>query len=572
MTEFNHNWFTVLAVIIFATSGCASRKSAVSAPPQKRPDLAKPAPALERKVVTEASHNKEIENRAEAFARYAAGISLQLQGQSSEAMQNYFEAAMADYTNQALVVEVCQNLLELKEDDKAFKLLSKAATAPQVEGKIYAELSRLSLQLGKLDEAVAAAQKTIAFFPTNLAGYQMLHAAQVQRKQFSDAWKTLETANRVPGNIPFLIDLAEFYAKFRQTSADYAEPARKRVIELLNRARALKPATPPLLMKLADGYNFIGESKTAADIYLEMQAQFASSPEILANIRAKLTDIYLRGQDHEKATEMLEKIARDNPTNPQVYFFLGGLAFEARKFDKAIEHFGKVILLNPDFTQAYFDMAGAQINANLPAEAIKTLQAARARFPQSFTLEYYTALAYNRAKLYANAIRAFTAAEIVASATEKIRLNAGFYFQLGACYERNKQNEEAEKYMQKAIDMDANSAEALNYLGYMWAERGVNLERAKAYIEKALKLMPDNGAYLDSLGWLYYRQGNHKKALDLIEKAIVKTEEPDPTLYEHLGDIHAALRQWPKAREAWKKSLEIEANEAVKKKLDAAPQ
>ena len=44
-------------------------------------------------------------------------------------------------------------------------------------------------------------------------------------------------------------------------------------------------------------------------------------------------------------------------------------------------------------------------------------------------------------------------------------------------------------------------------------------------------------------------------------------DEPDATLYEHLGDIYAALNQPDKAREAWEKSLKIEPNEKVQGKL-----
>ena len=40
-------------------------------------------------------------------------------------------------------------------------------------------------------------------------------------------------------------------------------------------------------------------------------------------------------------------------------------------------------------------------------------------------------------------------------------------------------------------------------------------------------------------------------------------------MYDHLGDIYAALKQPDKAREAWRKSLALEPNEEVRKKLEA---
>jgi Flp pilus assembly protein TadD len=104
----------------------------------------------------------------------------------------------------------------------------------------------------------------------------------------------------------------------------------------------------------------------------------------------------------------------------------------------------------------------------------------------------------------------------------------------------------------------------------MWAERGTNLARARELIEKAIKLDPTNAAYLDSLGWVLYKQGHAREALGPIRKAVELNEEPDATLFDHLGDVYAALEQPDKAREAWRKSLEVEPNKEVEKKLKGA--
>ena len=110
---------------------------------------------------------------------------------------------------------------------------------------------------------------------------------------------------------------------------------------------------------------------------------------------------------------------------------------------------------------------------------------------------------------------------------------------------------------------------ALNYLGYMWAERGTNLQEAFTMIDKALKLEPENGAFLDSMAWVLFQQGKAKEAVPWIEKALKFTNEPDPTLHDHLGDIYLKAGKRDRARDAWKKSLELEKSPAVQKKLDA---
>ena len=131
-------------------------------------------------------------------------------------------------------------------------------------------------------------------------------------------------------------------------------------------------------------------------------------------------------------------------------------------------------------------------------------------------------------------------------------------------------HEQAEKYFEKCLQLAPDSPETLNYLGYMWAERGVKLQRARELIEKAVKAEPKNAAYLDSLAWVLYKLGQPKAALPHMLQAVELSEEADPTLYDHLGDIYAALKEPDKAVEAWRKSVSVQANEAVQKKIDAA--
>ena len=55
---------------------------------------------------------------------------------------------------------------------------------------------------------------------------------------------------------------------------------------------------------------------------------------------------------------------------------------------------------------------------------------------------------------------------------------------------------------------------ALNYLGYMLAERGERLTESVDLIKRALETEPDNGSYLDSLGWAYFKDGKFDLAVE----------------------------------------------------------
>ena len=97
----------------------------------------------------------------------------------------------------------------------------------------------------------------------------------------------------------------------------------------------------------------------------------------------------------------------------------------------------------------------------------------------------------------------------------------------------------------------------LIFLGYMWAESGVNLEKAHEMLTRAVGQEPNNGAYVDSLGWVYFRLGK----LDLAEKYLsdaVKLMPRDATVHEHLGDVLAARGNRAKALESYRTALDLD--------------
>jgi tetratricopeptide (TPR) repeat protein len=425
-------------------------------------------------------------------------------------------------------------------------------------------------QLGKLDQAIAASRTAIKRSPEELAGYQNLFVSYLQNKQEQEALKLLdEAAQQQNTEADFLVGLSELYLTFINQAPSQREKISGKASAVLDRAERLNPTAPSLRLKLAEAYNSLGKTEKAASLYLELLKKLPDLPMLRERIHAKLAGIYLRTSDHKKAVEQLEAIVREDPTNPEAYYYLGYIAYTEKKPAEAADYFGKTILLNPDFPDPYYELALSQISLNKPDEALATLEKARQKFPQNYTLELCTGLAYGRKKEYKQAVQHYTAAEVIAKATDPSKLDDQFYFQLGATYERMGDYVQAEQYFEKCLQLAPDSAEAQNYLGYMWAEHDTKLARARELIEKAVKAEPKNAAYLDSLGWVLFKLRQPKEALGYTLKAVELSDEPDATLYDHLGDIYAALNQPDKARDAWTKSLAVEPNDQIRKKLEA---
>src|ERR1035437_6689575 len=107
---------------------------------------------------------------------------------------------------------------------------------------------------------------------------------------------------------------------------------------------------------------------------------------------------------------------------------------------------------------------------------------------------------------------------------------------MGTVLERQKRFADAEQKFREVIARDPLHAQALNYLGYMLADRGERLDESIGYIKRALQVEPYNGAYLDSLGWAYFRQTR----LDLAEVALHQAAEQrvrESAVHDHLGHV-----------------------------------
>ena len=90
------------------------------------------------------------------------------------------------------------------------------------------------------------------------------------------------------------------------------------------------------------------------------------------------------------------------------------------------------------------------------------------------------------------------------------------------------------------LRLDPAYADALNYLAYLWANRGIRLDDALRHIQAALALDPDNAAYLDTLGWVYYQQGRYADALDLLLQAD-RLRPNDPEILGHIEQTREKL-------------------------------
>jgi tetratricopeptide (TPR) repeat protein len=79
--------------------------------------------------------------------------------------------------------------------------------------------------------------------------------------------------------------------------------------------------------------------------------------------------------------------------------------------------------------------------------------------------------------------------------------------------------EKAVDLYEKALELDAANPTALNGLGYILSDTGLDTGRGLRFCRRAVDLNPTNAAYLDSLGWAYYKAGDLQEARAYLKRA-----------------------------------------------------
>jgi tetratricopeptide (TPR) repeat protein len=177
---------------------------------------------------------------------------------------------------------------------------------------------------------------------------------------------------------------------------------------------------------------------------------------------------------------------------------------------------------------------------------------------------------------YDEAIEAYTTALELAGGDRPADWR--FYYVRGIAYERNQQWELAEADFLRALELNPDQPQVLNYLGYSWVDMGMNLEEALGMIEKAVEAQPQDGYIVDSLGWAFYRLGRIEEAITVLENA-VQLMPNDPEINDHLGDAYWRAGRTREARFQWTIAVDVDEDGTVTERampklangLEAAP-
>jgi tetratricopeptide (TPR) repeat protein len=498
---------------------------------------------------------------------------------------------------------------------KALDHLKAIHSSPAMASDLSLQLAfgRLLLRAGQIDEAVTELERVAAQAPYVAEPFVLLAEARTSQGRMFEAAEALAQAAEI--NPRYYVSLGDLYERlgrwaaaagaFGQAIEGVRSPSRdlrvRYVSALLNvpggvgAARAketlaeLLKANPDdtrLLYLQSTAARQLNDSKGAEDAARKI---LAIDPTSLAGLNAlarALSDRYqykqvvdlltplskdvaarAKGREAEAATALTQlgmahqqlgaydaaiaaftsaRTLAPSDTVLDLYLTQGLLA--ARQFERAAAVAGEGLKRAPDEARLIRLRAQALARMGRTSEAISFLEGAIKAESRSPQLALALADAYAAEKRYDDAVRVVEQAQTAFGEDEE------FTLRLVSLYDEAGRLADAERALRAMIERDPLDATALNYLGYLLADKTDRVPEAVNLIERALKVEPDNPAYLDSLGWALFKQGKVAEASEPLARAAAALPA-NSVIQDHHGDLLARQGKWAEATAAWQRAL-----------------
>lgn len=365
---------------------------------------------------------------------------------------------------------------------------------------------------------------------------------------------------------------------------DYSE-----VKKTLEKAKNVEDIHPEEMMRIADIYAHIGSKKEAMEMYdralksapgnpqiLEHKSQLekgtnpplfvkvSSAGDGLARAFSDIATALYQEYNDETARVFANLALFLQPDMLDTKLLLAQIAARHDQFDEAISYYKALPRTNDDYKSAQYKIADLLMDEGHTDEAIQTLKAL-VESHHDVEAQIRIGDIDRREENFGAALEAYNKA--VSMLDGKIPNEYWhLHYVRGMVLEQIGQWDDAEKELKAALALQPNHPYILNYLGYAWADRGINLAKAQEMIARAVELRPSDGYIVDSLGWVKYKLGHYAEAAPILERA-VSLMPYDSTVNDHLGDAYWKVGRYREARFQWERAKNHAEDKATIERL-----
>jgi len=519
------------------------------------------------------NHTAAISHMNPEFLYLAASQAIE---NGNPALAIGFLKAVSDKDEQAVLprLQLAELLLQGRRVDEARTQVKALLSMHDLTIKQQAKVQMLNVQLlvkdGKQDKAIRKLQSMLKSTPTSYPLRLMLVRLLTGEHRLAEAHRTIQDGLKVQ-QYPQLYHIdAQIY--IREGMFDKAEKSLKTLIKI-------EPdmATPILMYS-----RLVLRRKKSVKAENILRHFLVRHPEALSISNALGRLLVGQGRSKE-ATRVYENIAKRTDGDPDVLIALGLLHYQQKAFNKAAADFRTSLSKRQDaratfylaasldslgkqdeprklyqsikpgdsnYSDAQLRLAALDFRNDDNDNAIRILHALIRNKPEATQPYGLLSAALLRKKAYRQLLKETEPALALANIPTQLLFNRA------AAFEGLKQFPQAAGQIKQLFNIDPDNIEALNFLGYLYAEQGIRLDEAETLIRRALDKRPDNGYYLDSLAWVHFQRAEYGKALSVQNKAVGKVPD-DPVMREHLGDILWKSGKTNEARSAWKKAVKL---------------
>jgi tetratricopeptide (TPR) repeat protein len=522
-----------------------------------------------------------------SFGSYLAGKFAESQGDTSHGTDFLRDSIKRDPKNQELVKSLYRMLVLSGKVDEAVPLAHKLEGVKVVEeGSEFLPEMLLAIEeikQGKYEQA----DKHLAAIPK--AGFNTLLVPQMRawiKQGIGQLKAPVDVATLMPGghvilphvylNAALINDLAGFDKEALKqyeaaTKDSRIEPFR--AIEALANYYARKDEKSKR-EKLVNGYlSDHGESYLAAEL-LKVPEQSHPEPLVvdakqgIAEVLYTVANIFhgVRPPADEIATLHLALYLR--PDYPPAQFLLASAYELAQDFHSAESTYKSINEHSPYFVRGRIRGVYDEIELGHKDVAFIELDAIIRDNPAQQDALLAKADLLRAENKFKEAIAAYDATVALVQSPQKRHWI--IYFSRGACYQLSGNWDKAEADMKKALELNPNEPETLNYLGYSWLTMRQHVEEAKKMVEKAYDARPEDAHIIDSMGYALFITGDFAGAEEYFDQALERTPN-DPTVNDHLGDTYWQLGRKTEAKYQWERALankpDADTEKDLRKKL-----
>ena len=236
------------------------------------------------------------------------------------------------------------------------------------------------------------------------------------------------------------------------------------------------------------------------------------------------------------------------------YNYISGLLNAKKNKSKIAEkYFMSVDLENDNYINSVKEIAKLKISQNQFSSLKKFFENQYSKTNNKPTIE--SRLILIETEIFFNEEKYNYAMERINYGLKKYKDNGAFLYTRALVAEKVDRFDILENDLKKLIKLEPKNAQALNALGYTWANNNIRLKEANKYIDEALALEPNDAAILDSKGWVLFRLGNYKEAEKYLMRALKLND--DSEIVSHVIQLLVKLDKIKDAKKVYKKYIKL---------------